>query len=116
MCLGAPKRNFRYLCSYAELMEHSSHGCSDRVVVRVERCRVLGTAPWSEFTGGSEKRFNGLISENKQGGYRLEACRPGLIATGLANALHDLLATELLQVVRRAGGTILYRGLLAERT
>jgi hypothetical protein len=57
-------------------MEPSSHGCSDRVVVRVERCRVLGTAPWSEFTDGSEKRFNGLISENKQGGYCLSRAGP----------------------------------------
>src|SRR5437016_9193691 len=79
-------------------MEHSSHGDSDRVVMRVERCRVLCAAAWSGFPGGSEKRFNGLISENNEGGDRLEACRPGLIATGLANALHDLLATELLQV------------------
>jgi hypothetical protein len=54
-------------------MEHSSHGCPERVVVRVERCRVVGAAPWSEFLGGSEKRFNCLVSENNQGGYRLEA-------------------------------------------
>jgi hypothetical protein len=33
-------------------MEHSSHGCSERVVVRVERCRIVGAAPWSEFLGG----------------------------------------------------------------
>ena len=43
----------------------------------------------------SEQRFNGLVSENNQGGYRLEACRPGLIATCRADALHDLLAAEL---------------------
>ena len=77
-------------------MGHSSHGCSERVVVRVERCRVVGTAPWSEFLGSGEKRFNGLVSENNQGGYRLEACRPGLIPTCRADALHDLLAAELL--------------------
>src|SRR6516165_6435682 len=88
-------------------MEHSSHGCSERVVVRVEQRRVVGAAPWSEGLGGSEQRFNGLVSENYQGGYRLEACRPGLIATCRADALHDLLAAELLQVVGRAGGTIL---------
>src|SRR5215831_1427343 len=88
-------------------MEHSSHGCSERVVVRVERCRVVGAAAWSEFLGGSEQRFNGLVSENNQGGYRLEACWPGLIATCRADALHDLLTAELLQVVGRAGGTIL---------
>ena len=68
----------------------------ERVVVRVERCRVVGAAPWSEFLGGSEQRFNGLVSENNQGGYRLEACWPGLIATYRADALHDLLAAELL--------------------
>jgi hypothetical protein len=58
--------------------------------------------------GGSEKRFDRLISENDQCGYRLEAGRAGLIAAGLADALHDLLASELLQVVGRAGGTVLY--------
>ena len=52
-------------------MEHSSHGCSERVVVRVKRCRVVGAAPWSEFLGGSEQRFSGLVSENNQRGYRL---------------------------------------------
>src|SRR5215471_14074688 len=97
-------------------MEHSSHGDSERVVVRVERRRVVGAAPWSEDLGGSEQRFDGLVSENYQGGYRLEACRPGLIATCRADALHDLLAAELLQVVGRAGGTILCECLLAERT
>src|SRR5215471_648890 len=86
-------------------MEHSSHGCSERVVVRVEQRRVVGAAAWSEGLGGSEQRFNGLVSENDQGGYRLEACRPGLIATCRADALHDLLTAELLQVVGRAGGT-----------
>src|ERR1700693_2980721 len=69
-----------------------------------------GAAPWCEFLGGSEQRFNGLVSENNQGGYRLEACWPGLIATCRADALHDLLAAELLQV------TILCECLLAERT
>src|SRR5215472_6861325 len=88
-------------------MEHSSHGCSERVVVRVERRRVVRAAPWSEVLGGSEQRFDGLVSKNYQGGYRLEACRPGLIATCHADALHDLLTAELLQVVGRAGGTIL---------
>ena len=97
-------------------MEHSSHGCSERVVVRVERCRIVGAAPWSEFLGSGEKRFSGLVSENNQGGYRLEACRPGLIATCLANVLHDLLASEFLQVVGGPGGTILCGCLLAERT
>ena len=97
-------------------MEHSSHGCSERVVVRVEERRVVGAAAWSEGLGGSEQRFNGLVSENYQGGYRLEACRPGLIATCRADALHDLLAAELLQVVGRAGGTILCECLLAECT
>ena len=57
-------------------MEHSSHGCSERVVVRVEQRRVVGTAPWSEGLGGSEQRFNGLVSENYQGGYRLETRGP----------------------------------------
>src|SRR4029077_4468027 len=83
------------LGSYTELMEHSSHGCSERVVVRVERCRVVGAATWSEFLGGSEQWFNGLVSEHNQGGYRLEACWPGLIATCRADAMHDLLAAEL---------------------
>ena len=76
-----------------ELMEHLSHGCSERVVVRVERYRVVGAAPWSEFLGGSEQRdivsgasFDTVAADaaNKQGGYHLEACRPGLIATSLA--------------------------------
>src|ERR1700756_4709143 len=97
-------------------MEHPSHGCSERVVVRVEQRRVVGAAAWSEGLGGSEQRFNGLVSETYQGCYRLEACRPGLIATCRADALHDLLAAELLQVVGRAGGTILCECLLAERT
>jgi len=87
-------------------MEHSSHGCSERVVVRVERCRVVGAAPWCEFLGGSEQRFNGLVSENNQGGYRLEACWPGLIATCRADALHDLFAAEFIQIVRRLAGTV----------
>src|SRR6185503_15660635 len=113
---GAPKNNFRYLCGYAELMEHSSHGLSERVVVRVERRRVVGAAAWFEVLGGSEQWFNGLVSENNQGGYRLEACRPGLIATCRADALHDLLAAELLQVVSCPRGTILCECLLAERT
>ena len=65
-------------------MEHSSHGLSERVVVRVERRRVVGAAAWFEVLGGSEQWFNGLASENNQGGYRLEACRPGLIATCVA--------------------------------
>jgi hypothetical protein len=50
-------------------MEHSSHGCSERVVVRVARCRIVGAAPWSEFLGSGEKRFNCLLSENNQGGW-----------------------------------------------
>src|SRR6516165_5370294 len=84
-------------------MEHSSHGCSELVVVRVEQRRVVGAAPWSEGLDGSEQRFNGLVSENYQGGYRLEAYRPGLIATCRADALHDLLAAELLSVRRPRG-------------
>jgi hypothetical protein len=90
-------------------MEYTSHRCSNRVVMRVERSWVLCAASWAEFLRRSEKRLNRLISEHNEGGYRPEACRPGLITTGLANALHDLLATELLQVVRRVGGTILCR-------
>jgi hypothetical protein len=54
--------------------------------------------------GGSEKWFDGLISENNQCGYGLEARRVGLIATGLADAVQDLLATELLQVIGCAVG------------
>ena len=81
-------------------MEHSSHGYSDDGIVGVERCRVLCTAGWSLFLGGSEKGFDRLISEDDQCDYRLEAGRAGLIAPGLADALHDLLAAELLQVAR----------------
>jgi hypothetical protein len=62
-------------------MEHSSHGFSERVEVRVERRRVVGAAAWFEVPGGSEQRLNGLVSENSQGDCRLEACRIGLIAT-----------------------------------
>jgi hypothetical protein len=36
LTIDASKRNLRSLCGYAELMEHSPHGCSNRVVVRVE--------------------------------------------------------------------------------
>jgi hypothetical protein len=78
--------------------------------------RSAHAAPWCEFLGGSEQRFNGLVSENNQGGYCLEACWPGLIATCRADALHDLLAAELLQVVGRPGGTTLCECLLAEHT
>ena len=97
-------------------MEHSSHGRSDIMVVGIEWGRVPRAAAWSAFLGGSKKRSDGFFSENDEGGYRLEACRADRIATGLADALDDLLATELLQVVRRAGGTIMCRGLLAELT
>jgi len=97
-------------------MEHSSHGCSGSIVVGIERRRILRAATWSAFPGGSKKRFDDLVSEDKEGGYRLEASRARRIATGLADALHDLLAAELLQIVGRAGGTILRRGLLAKRT
>jgi hypothetical protein len=57
-----------------------------------------------------------LSLENNQCGYGLEAGRVGLIATGLADALHDLPATELLSVIGCASRAVLARGLFAERT
>ena len=74
IALGA-KRNFRCLCGYPEFIEHSSHGGSNSVVVRVERGRILCAATWSAVPGGSKKRLNGLVYENKEGGDRLEASR-----------------------------------------
>ena len=82
----------------------------------VERCRVLCAAASPLSLGGSEKGFDRLISEDDQCGYRLEARRVGLIATGLADALHDLLATELLHVIGCTGRAVLARRLFAERT
>jgi hypothetical protein len=84
--------------------------------VGVERRRVGCAAAWSEFSSSGEERLDGPVSENKQGSDRPEARGLGLIAPGLADALHDLLAAELLEVVGGAGGTVLCRGLPAERT
>ena len=57
-------------------MEYSSHGLSERVIVRVERRRVVGTAAWFEVLGGSEQWFNGLVSENNQGVIALRPAGP----------------------------------------
>jgi hypothetical protein len=56
-------------------MEHSSHGCSERVVVRVELCWVVGAAPWSEFLGSAESK--GKTAERLQKAtYPLVTLRP----------------------------------------
>jgi hypothetical protein len=49
---------------------------SERVIVRVERRRVVGTAAWFEVLGGSEQWFNGLVSENNQGVIALRPAGP----------------------------------------
>ena len=56
----------------------------------------------------SQDRFDDLVLENRQGGYRLQPGRARLIITRSV-LVNEVLATQLLQIVRSMPGLVLLR-------
>ncbi len=75
---------------------------------------ILCSAGGSEFLSGREQRFDCFVSKDYQRGHRSQTGRDRLVAGCPAYPADDLFATEFLQIVSRAAGTVLRLGLFAE--
>jgi hypothetical protein len=87
-------------------VEDALHGKVYGVAVAVDRFWVVWTTGWVEMLSGSEEGFNRLVKQNHQGGHRPEAARQRLVAAGVADPAHDVLAAELLQIISGLAGAV----------
>src|SRR5713101_5203430 len=75
------------------------------LIVLIERMNDLGRTPLST-NGSSEQRLNDVIAESGVGGQRCDAVGGGGVTTGLADPLHQTLATDFGQVVSGVSGVV----------
>ena len=80
-------------------MEDALHGKVYGLVVVVDRFWVVGTTGWVERLRGGKEGFDRLVAQNHQSGHRPETARQWLVAAGVADPAHDVLAAKFLQVI-----------------
>ena len=85
-------------------MEDAFDGNVYGVVVAVDRFWVVRATGWAERLRGRKEGFDRLVAQNQQGGHRPETARQRLVAAGVADAAHDLLAAKFLQIISGLGG------------
>ena len=86
-------------------MEDALHGDVYGVVVAVDRFWVVWSTGWMErFSGG--EGFDRLVAQNHQSGHRPDTARQRLVAAGVADPAHDVLAAKFLQVISGLAGAV----------
>jgi hypothetical protein len=88
-------------------VEDAFHGEIYGVVVSVDGFWVVWATGWAERLSGSKEGFDRLVAQHHQGGHRPETARQRLVAAGVANPAHDVLAAKLLQIISGLAGPVL---------
>ena len=87
-------------------MEDALHGNVYGVVVVVDGLWVVRTTGWAERLSGSKEGFDSLVAQDQQGGHRPQTARQRLVAAGVADPVHDVLAAKLLQIISGLAGAV----------
>ena len=54
----------------------------------------------------SKEGFDSLVAQNHQSGHRPQAARQRLVAAGVTDPVHDVLAAEFLQIISGLAGAV----------
>ncbi len=89
-------------------MEDALHGKLQGVIVGIDRFGIVGAALWMKGLGGGGERFDRLVAENDERSHRSETAGERFVATRAADAVNDVFATELFQIIGGVSGTVLW--------
>ena len=87
-------------------MEDALHCNGYGAVVEIDRFWVVCATGWAERLSSSEEGLDSFVAENDQGCHRPETAREGLVASGVADPAHDVLAAKFFQIISGLTGAV----------
>ena len=91
----------------SQFLEDTQYGAADGLLMRVERSRILRAARRPYLLRRRQQGLDRLISEDHERGHGSESFRKRFVTARFADAPHDVLAPEFLQIVSSSSRIIL---------